>query len=103
VRELDGRGLAEGAHLNDGDQVEVKAGEVGEVVAGQPLAADVGVDEADTAKKRAPGAMAAEVGQLEALGVTDDNLLDAAPAVNNEADLSIEIARDHRQLLREVA
>jgi hypothetical protein len=55
--------LSARVHGDGGDQVEPQEGEVGEVVLGQRLAAQVGVNQAQAAKPAGPAAQTADVRQ----------------------------------------
>lgn len=76
------------AHADGGDQVEAQARQVEQVVVGERLVAKVRVHEAQRAEASAGGAEAADVGEGQARGVADDDVLDGAAAVDQHADLA---------------
>jgi hypothetical protein len=103
VRDFDGRCFSNIRELQDCDQVELEARQVGDVIARQAFAKDVGVNEAHAAKASASGAMAPEIGQFEALGVADDDVLHTPAPVDDEPDLAVEVVGNRGELLCEVA
>ena len=92
VREIDAAGQAVTQHLDRGHQVEPQQGEVVEVVAGERLPLQMGVDEPQAAEAADAAAQAADVGQGEAVGVAHDDVADDAVAPEQDSDLPIEPA-----------
>ena len=90
-------------HDDRGDQVEPEQREVDQVVARERLAAQVRVHQAQAAEAAAAGADAAEVGQHDARGVADDDVLDVAAPIDEHADLAIDLARALAQERRQLA
>ena len=92
VRQLDPAGQAGVQHLDRGHEVEPQEGEVVEVVAGERLALEMGVDEAQAAEAADAAAQAADVGEGQAVGVAHDDVADVAVAAEQDADLAVEPA-----------
>ncbi len=92
MRELDAAGQAVRQHLDRGHQVEPQQGEVVEVVAGERLALQMGVDEPQAAEAADAAAQAADVGQGQAVGVAHDDVADDAVAPEQDSDLPVEPA-----------
>jgi hypothetical protein len=63
----------------------------------------VGVHEPHPAKPLSTCALPPEVGQEEALVIADDHMLDATASIHDNADLSVELARDLGEERRELA
>ncbi len=80
------------------DQIETEQGEVGQVVLGQGFTAQVGVDQAQTAEATGAPAQSADVGQHQLRCIADHDVLDAAPAIDEHADLSMKLGRDLAQV-----
>ena len=78
--------------------VEAEQEQVRFVVPRQTLAAEVRVDAAQAAQAAATGAQTTPVGQLDRVGVAHHHVLDIAPAVDQDADLSPDLPADLRQL-----
>jgi hypothetical protein len=88
--------LAGPARSVDGDRrdgVEPQQREVGEVVARERLATQVGVDEPQAAEAPRATAHTADVGQEDLRGVADHHVLDRAAAVDQHADLTMQLRR----------
>jgi hypothetical protein len=75
----------------DGEEVEAELGEVGELLDGRGVGDEVGEDQADAAEAAALAAHAGELGEGEGVGVAEDDALDAAAAVDEEAELASEL------------
>ena len=90
--EVDPSGQAVPQHLDRRHQVEPQQGEVVEVVAGQRLPLQMGVDEPQAAEAADAAAQAADVGQGEAVGVAHDDVADDAVAPEQDSDLPVEPA-----------
>ena len=63
-------------------------------MSGSPL--QVGVHQPQAAQAHLAGAGAADVRELELVGVADDHLLDVALAVEQDADLAVRLAARSR-------
>ena len=70
-----------------GHQVEAQQGQVDEVIPGQALVAQMGVHEPEAAKASMAGPEAADLGQDDAGGVSDENVLHGALPGDEHADL----------------
>ena len=81
-----------------GDRVEPEQREVGQVVARERLAAQVRVDEPQAAKASAAAADTAEIGQEDLRRVADHHVLDRAAAIDQDADLAVQLRRLRREL-----
>ncbi len=97
-----GAGLAGGGELDGGDEVEAQPDEVDQVVAGQRLAVQVGVDEAQAAEAAFGGAQAADVREHELRGVAHDDGVDLAGPVDEDADLASRLERHGGESSREL-
>jgi len=53
----------------------------------------VGVNEAQAPEAPAPGSQTANFGKIDARGVADEDVLDLAPPVDQDPDLSLDLAR----------
>ena len=93
---------AGGVDGDRGDRVEPQQREVGEVVARERLAAQVRVDEPQAAEAARAAAHAAEVGQDDLRRVADDHVLDRAAAIDQHADLAVQLRRLRRELRGEL-
>ena len=78
-------------------QIQPQERQVDEVVARQRLVAEVGVHQAQAAETPPPGPQAADLRQVDARGIPDEDVLDLAPAVDQDADLPFDLARDGPQ------
>ena len=81
-------------HLQRGHQVEAQERQVGVVVAGEGLAAEVGVHQPQAAQSVRPRPGAAHVGERQLLGVPDHHPLDLPLAVEQHPHLAVDLARD---------
>ena len=93
---------ARGIDGDRGDRVEPEQREIGEIVARQRFAAQVGVNEPQAAEPAVAAADTAEVGQHDLRGVADDHVLDRAAAIDQHADLAMQLRRLCRELRREL-
>ena len=82
-------GQTVGPHPHRGDGVQAQQGKVGEVVLGEGLALEVGVDEAQATQAHLAGTGAADVRQLELVGVAHDHVLHLALAGEQDAHLAV--------------
>ena len=89
-------GRPSGQHADRRHQVQPQQRQVDEVVARQRLVAQVGVHQAQAAEAAAAGADAADLGQVDARGVADEDVLDLAAPADQDADLALDLARDAR-------
>ena len=89
-------------HANGRDEVEPQQREVGEVVAGERLALQVRVHQAQPTQTHLPGARTADVGQLERMRVAHHHRLDVALAVEQHADLAVRLAGEPGEVPREL-
>jgi hypothetical protein len=85
-------------HAHRGDQIQAQQGQVDQIVARQGFVAQVGVHQAQTAEAAVAGAQAAHLGQDQARGVADDDVLDGALARDQHADLAGHGAGDLAQI-----
>ena len=99
---MDLPGQAVVPHLDGGHRVEPQQRQVGVVVAGERLAAQVGVHEPQAAQAVRAGAGAADVGQGELAGVADHHRLHVALAVEEHADLPVRLAGDLGEVARQL-
>ena len=76
--------------------VEAEADQVDEVVAGERLVEEVGVDEPEGAEAAGGGAEAADVREHQLGGVADDDVVDLARAMHEGADLPALKGRNFR-------
>ena len=90
--EVDPSGEAGVEHFDRRHEVEPQQGEVVEVVAGERLAFQVGVDEPQAAEAADAAAQAADVGEGEAVGVPHDDVAHVAFAPEQDSDLPVEPA-----------
>jgi hypothetical protein len=81
------------ANCDGGHGVEPQEREVGEVVARERLALEVGVNETQTAESRLAGAGTADVGQKEAAGLANQHPFDLALAAQEDAELASGLER----------
>ncbi|HEX8115360.1 MAG TPA: hypothetical protein VF516_46860, partial [Kofleriaceae bacterium] len=77
--------------------------EVGEVVAGERLAAQVGVDQAKPAESALSAAHTTDIGQHDLRRVADERVLDRTAAVDQHTDLSVELCALCSELRSELA
>lgn len=75
------------------DRVEPQQSEVGQVVSGEPLGAQVGMDQAKASQPAAARAQATPIGQLGARRTADHHVLDIAAAIDQDADLATDFRR----------
>jgi hypothetical protein len=87
-------GAAASVDHDGGDQIEAQQREVGEVVAGEGLAAQVGVDQAQAAEAAGGAAQTADVGQGDLRRVADEDVGDLAAPIDQHADLTVHRRRD---------
>ena len=80
-------------HLDGRHQVEPEQGQVGEVVARERLAVQVGVHQAQTAEPALAGAGAAHIRELQLAGVADHHRLHVPLAIEEDADLPVGLER----------
>src|SRR4051794_4996563 len=60
------------------------------------------VHEAEATEPAAPGADAADLGQVDARGIADEHVLDLAPPADQDPDLPLDLARDAAQVRGEL-
>jgi hypothetical protein len=94
VRVHDRTRLAALRELNCRDQIEPQAHEVHQIVAGQRLAAQVRVHEAQSTEAPLGRAQASDVGEHQLRGVADDDAVDLAGAVHEHAHLAPDFERN---------
>ncbi|MBH24776.1 MAG: hypothetical protein CMH57_10055 [Myxococcales bacterium] len=99
---MDRAGVAAHGDLDADDGVEAELGEVGEVVAGEGVALQVGADQAEAAEAPGARALPPDVGEVEAVDVTDGDVLDLALAVDEDADDAVELLGEEGELGREL-
>ena len=99
---LDAAGFAVRAHFDHRHGVETQQGEVVQIVVGERFTAQVGMDQPQRAEPADTAAQAADVGQLELLGVADDDVADVAIAFHQHADLTAELAGDFAEVFAEL-
>ncbi len=85
-------------HAHRGHQVQAQQRQVGEVVAGERLGLEVGVDQAQAAQTDLPGTGPADVRKFQLLRVPHHYLLHLALAVQQDTDLAVGLARDFREV-----
>ena len=91
-----------GPHADRRHQVQPQQRQVDEVVARQRLVAQVRVHQPQAAEPAAAGADAADLGQVDARGVADEDVLDLAAPPDQDADLPLDLARDAAQVRRQL-
>jgi hypothetical protein len=74
--------------LNHCDQVQPEQGKIVQVVLGDRLAAEVGVDETKSAKPACASAESADIRKLEARGVPKNDVADEAVARQEDTNLA---------------
>ena len=82
-----------GLETNRRHQIQAQQRQVDEIVARQRLVAQVGVHEPQTPEAPAPGPQAADLGEVDPRGVADEDVLDLAAPVDQDPDLSLDLAR----------
>ena len=102
VGELDAPRLAAVVDLDHRHQVEAQQRQVGEVVAAEAFAAQVGVHQAQAAETADAAAQAADVGNLDLVRVADDDVAHRAFAGEQHADLAAEVGGERRQVAGEL-
>ena len=102
VGQVDLAGKAVLLDLEGGHRVEPQQREVGVVVAGERLAAQVGVHEPQAAQAVGSGASAPDVGERELAGVADHDPLHVALAVEQHADLTVRLPGDLGEVARQL-
>lgn len=90
------------AGLHDHDRVQPEKREVGEVVLRDRLAAQMRVDQAQTAKALHRAPATPKFGDEELVGVANEHPLDTATSVEQQAHLSAGLARELRHPSREL-
>ena len=83
-------------------RVEPQQRQVGVIVAGERLAAQVGVHEPQAAQAMAAGPGAPHVGQGELAGVADHHPLHVPLAVEEHADLAVRLPGDLGEVTRQL-
>ncbi len=81
------RGLP-GSLEDTGDQIELQQDEIGQILPGEKLAAQVGVNEPETPETRPARSFGREGGETDAFLGTDEHVLHYASSINDNADLS---------------
>jgi hypothetical protein len=74
--------------MDNCDQVEPKQCEVIQIILCDRLAAKVGVNQAESAKPAGPAAKASNVGQLEARGISQNDIANETIARHKDTDLA---------------
>ncbi len=82
--------LPGGAHRDRGHRIEPEQREIGEIVARERFAAQVGVHEPQPAKPALPTAHTTDVGQEDLGGVADHHVRDGATPVDEDPDLAMQ-------------
>ncbi|HEX3474009.1 MAG TPA: hypothetical protein VHT91_03150 [Kofleriaceae bacterium] len=77
--------------------------EVGQVVAGERLAAQVGMDQTKPAEPALSAAHTADVGQHDLRCIADEGVLDRTAAIDQHTDLSVELGALGSELGSELA
>ena len=88
---------AVGLHANGRHEIQPQQREIDEIVAGQRLVAQVGMDEAQAAEPASARSDAADLGQVDARGIAHEDVLDFAAPADEEPDLALELARQAAQ------
>ena len=94
VSDEDPARLATGADRDRRHQVEAEERQVGEIVLGQRLAAQVRVDQAQPAEAPRAAAQTSDVRQHQLRCVPHDDVLDRTSPVDQDPDLAVELRRD---------
>ena len=92
VRRIQMAWLAVGAHAEGRDQVQAQERQVGQVVLTQRFVAQMRVDQPNAAERLPAEAIVREVGQDDLSVVPDDDVLDHAPTIDEQADLAPDLA-----------
>jgi len=82
-------GLPVFLHRYGADEIEAKQGEVGEIVAGERLPVEVGVDEPEPLEAALAGAERVEAGDQELAVIPHDDEVDVALPADQDADLAV--------------
>ena len=93
---------AVGPHPDRRHQIQAQQGQVDEIVAGQRLVAQVGVDQPQAAETPPAGADAADLGQVDARRVAHEHVLDLTAAPHQDADLALDLAGYPAEVGREL-
>src|SRR5713226_4532124 len=88
--------LAVGAHAESRDQVQAQERQVGQVVLTQRFVAQMRVNHPNAAERLPAEAIVREVGQDDLAVVPDDDVLDRAAAIDQQADLAPDLAGEPR-------
>ena len=90
---LDGAREAVLEDLDGDDSVELEQREVGEIVFGEAVGTQGGVDQAHAAKAGRTGAPGPQIGQEHPMGIADDDLVHLAATVEDQPDATPGLAR----------
>jgi hypothetical protein len=78
-------------HFNGAHEIEAQQGKIGEIIGAQGLAPQMSVQEAQAPEARLPGPVSSELGNLYPFCITDKNIEDVAPAVDEDANLATDL------------
>jgi hypothetical protein len=87
-------GLPVFLHRYGADEIEAKQGEVGEIVAGERLPVEMGVDEPEPLEAALAGAEFVEAGDHDLAVIPDHDKVNVALAADQDADLSVNFPGD---------
>ena len=87
------RGPPIGRNPDGRDEVEAKQRQVDEVVPAQGFIAQVSVDQSKPSETPTPGPQTSEIGQEQLRGITNEDMFDFTPSVDEHPDLPLDAAR----------
>jgi hypothetical protein len=91
------------SHRERHHQIEAQQGQIGEVVLGERLRLEVGVDAAQPAQAAAPEGIAGEIGDDDLPVVADDDIENRPRAVDDHPELAMQFAGTFGQITRQLA
>ena len=91
-----------GRHQQGGNQIEAQQGEVGQVIVGERLPLEVGVDEAQAPQQSPAEGVIGKVGDHQFFFISHYDVLDFTEAVDENADLAADLRRHEYHLPRQV-
>ena len=85
-------------NVDSGHQIKPQQRQIGEVVSGEVLAAQMSVDASQTAKAVTRDPHALKIGQLNTTRVADNHVFDVTLAINQRSNLAIGLMRKFAKL-----
>ena len=80
--------------LNDRHKVQLKQGQVRQVVSTERLPCNMGVNEPDTPEPTSPRPLPAQIREKELVRIADDHVFDAAATIDQNTHLSADVRGD---------